>query len=68
VNAWIVQFGLWLKFSWPFAKILWEVLRDGKLTLEEVQFSLAASWPHDQAGLPETIKLPWAKRFRTDDA
>lgn len=69
LKACIVQFALWLSYSWPFVRdVLWEVLRDGRINVYEVQAQLELAWPRDENGQPKDILLPWATKFRTEDS
>lgn len=63
-RIWAVQFILWLRYSWPFARdVLWPVLSDGKLQLDEVVGALVRTWPKDPDGGARVLRLPWARFF-----
>jgi hypothetical protein len=47
------------KWAWPFAKVLYEAARDGKIELEEVEGVLDIAWPRDVRGKPVVFSLPF---------
>lgn len=47
------------KWAWPFAQVLYQAARDGKIELEEVEGVLDVAWPRDRHGKPVVFQLPF---------
>lgn len=65
IIAWLAQVALWVKVGWPFAVGVWQILSDGRLTIEEAHMAVDTVWPRDEHDLPVVLALPVLTKLRT---